>query len=141
LLAHRADPSLMDTTGKTAIIYAAARGFSAIVQRLLDAGVKADARYAHGLTALMWAAGHEEGVDHRAAAAVIGLLLDRSAPIDATDDRGRTALIIAAERGDVAAVGLLLERGADRIWQDKQGRTAFDLAASEPIRARLSTHP
>jgi ankyrin repeat protein len=123
------------------MIYAAALGFPVIVQRLLDAGVKVDARYGHGLTALMWAAGHEEGVDPRAAEAVIGLLLDRGAAIDAADDRGRTALINAAERGDVAAVSLLLERGADRIWQDKQGKTALDLAASAPIRARLATHP
>jgi ankyrin repeat protein len=131
----------MDATGKTAMIYAAARGFPQIVQRLLDAGVMVDARYGHGLTALMWAAGHEEGVDPRAAGAVIGLLLDRGASIDAADDRGRTALIIAAERGDAEAVGLLLERGADRAWRDKQGQTAFDLAASAPIRVRLSAQP
>ena len=149
LLAHRADPALRDTTGKTAMVYAAARGFPAIVQRLLAASVAAgvapsvvvDAPDTHGLTALMWAAGHEEGVDPRAAEAVVGLLLDRGAAIDATDDRGRTALIIAAERGDAAVVGLLLERGADRASADKQGKTALDLATSEPIRARLSARP
>jgi ankyrin repeat protein len=98
-----------------------------------------DARYGRGLTALMWAAGHEEEVDPRVADAVIGLLLDRGASIDAVDDRGRTALIIAAERGDAEAVGLLLERGADAAWRDKQGKTALDLAASASVRVRLST--
>ncbi len=138
LLAHRADPALADTTGKTPIVYAAARGFAPIVQRLLDAGVKADATYANDLSALMWAAGHEEGVDPHAAEAVIRLLLDRGAPIDVADNRGRTALMIGAERGDVAVVSVLLDRGADSMHRDKLGKSAFDLAASEPVRAKLS---
>ncbi len=138
LLARRADPTSTDTTGKAAIVYAAARGFSGIVQRLLDAGVAADARYGNDLTALMWAAGHEDGVDPGSAARVIRLLLERGAPIDATDNRGRTALIIAAQRGDADVVSLLLDRGADSIRRDKQGKSAFDLAASAPIRAKLS---
>jgi len=65
-------------------------------------------------------------------------LLERGAPIDAADNRGRTALLIAAERGDAAIVSLLLDRGADRIRRDKEGKSALDLAASAPIRARLS---
>jgi ankyrin repeat protein len=138
LLAHRADPALADTTGKTPVVYAAARGFAPIVQRLLDAGVKADATYANNLTALMWAAGHEEGVDPRAAEAVIRLLLDRGAPINAADNRGRTALMIGAERGDAAVVGALLDRGADSMHRDKQGKSASDLTASAPVRAKLS---
>jgi uncharacterized protein len=121
--------------------YAAARGFPAIVRRLLDAGVAADARTGNDLTALMWAAGHEEGVDAGAVAAVVQLLLERGAPIDAADNRGRTALMIAAERGDAAMVGLLIERGADIAKRDKDGKTARDLAATEPVRARLSRSP
>ena len=100
--------------------------------------MKVDATYANDLTALMWAAGHEEGVDPRAADAVIRLLLDRGAPIDATDNRGRTALMIGAERGDAAVVGVLLDRGADSMHRDKRGKSAFDLAASPPVRAKLS---
>ena len=138
LLAHRADPALADTTGKTPIVYAAARGVAPIVQRLLDAGVKADATYANDLTALMWTAGHDEGVDPRATEAVIRLLLDRGTPIDAADNRGRTALMIGAERGDVAVVSALLARGANSKHRDKLGKNAFDLTASAPVRAKLS---
>ncbi len=89
----------------------------------------------------MWAAGHEEGVDARAAEAITRALLDRGAPIDATDNRGRTALMIAAELGDAAVIDVLLQRGADRTRKDKQGKTAFDLAASPAVRAQLSAPP
>jgi ankyrin repeat protein len=136
LLAQRADPNVLDRTGKSAIAYAAARGFPAIVRRLLDAGVAADARTGNDLTALMWAAGHEEGVD-AAAAAIVQLLLERGAPLDAADNRGRTALMIAAERGDAAMVGLLIERGADAGRRDNDGKSARDLAATAAVSTRL----
>jgi uncharacterized protein len=45
----------VDSTGKAAITYAAARGFALIVRRLLDAGVDAKRAYGNDLTALMWA--------------------------------------------------------------------------------------
>jgi ankyrin repeat protein len=85
----------------------------------------------------MWAAGHDEGVGARAAGAVIALLLDRGAPIDAADNRGRTALMTAAELGDAAVVELLLARGADRTLRDRQGKAALDLTVNEAVRARL----
>jgi ankyrin repeat protein len=117
--------------------YAAARGFDGIVRRLLDAGVPADARYGNDLTALMWAAGHAEGVNPAAAGAVIALLVDRGATVDAVDNRGRTALMIAAELGDAATVDALLKRGADAGKRDRQGQTALDLATSEAVRTAL----
>lgn len=137
LLAGGADPKRVDDTGKAAITYAAARGFVDVVRRLLDVGVAADTRYGNELTALMWAAGHDEGVGSRAAGAVIGLLLDRGALIDAVDNRGRTALMMAAEYGDDAVVELLLARGADRTLRDRQGKTALNLTVNEAVRARL----
>jgi uncharacterized protein len=68
---------------------------------------------------------------------VIALLLERGATIDAVDNRGRTALMIAAELGDAATVEALLKRGADAGKRDKQGKTALDLATSEPVRTAL----
>src|SRR5262249_62148262 len=111
LLARGADPNVKDTTGKTAMTYAAARGLDGIVRRLLDAGVPVDARYGNDLTALMWAAGHAEGADPAATSVVIGLLLDRGATVDAVDNRGRTALMIAARLGDAATADGLPKRG------------------------------
>ena len=137
LLARGADPKARDTTGKAAIVYAAARGSPDIVQSLLDAGVDAKERYANDLTALMWAAGHDENIDTRAIGQVIDILLARGATLDAADNRGRTALMIAAVQGDAATIDILLRRGADRGLKDKEGKTALDLAANDDVRAKL----
>jgi len=138
LLARRADPDVVDTTGKAAITYAAARGFASILRRLIGVGVDARRAYGNDLTALMWAAGHEDGVGTRAVLDVIPLLLDAGAPIDAVDNRGRTALMIAAELGRGAIVETLLARGADRSIADKSGKRALDLAADESVREKLA---
>jgi ankyrin repeat protein len=86
----------------------------------------------------MWAAGHEDGVNARAALELVALLLDAGAPIDAADNRGRTALMIAAELGRGAVVEALLARGADRGIADKDGKRALDLAANESVREQLA---
>jgi ankyrin repeat protein len=69
---------------------------------------------------------------------VVELLIARGAAIDAADNRGRTALMIAAERGDAAVVETLIMRGADRALRDKAGNTACDLEASESVREALA---
>jgi ankyrin repeat protein len=127
----------MDATGKAAMTYAAGRGFALIVRRLLEAGVDPRRAYGNDLTALMWAAGSEDGVGARAAMDVVELLLGAGAPIDAVDNRGRSALMIAAELGYGEIVDLLLGRGADRSIVDKGGKRARDLAANESIREKL----
>jgi uncharacterized protein len=138
LLARGADADHVDATGKTPIVYASARGFALVVRRLLDAGVDARARYGNDLTALIWAAGHEDGVGAGAAAEVIDLLIGRGAAIDAADNRGRTALMTAAERGDAAAVATLVAHSAGRALRDKAGKTACDLAADDDVREKLT---
>ena len=109
-----------------------------MVRRLLAAGVDAKRAYGNDLTALMWAAGYEDGFGERDAVDVVTLLLDAGAAIDATDNRGRTALMIAAERGHAAVVQALLARGADRTVRDRTGLRALDLAANVEVRATLA---
>ncbi len=126
-----------DATGKGAIVYAAGKGFGAIVSMLLEAGVDPDTRYGNDLTALMWAAGHSNDVPAAEGLATLELLLAAGADLDAADDRGRTALMIAAERGHAGIVGALLAAGADAGRQDNDGNTAIALASQEDVRQAI----
>jgi len=140
LLGHGADPRTRDSTGKSAMVYAAALGADDIVRLLLAAGVDPKERYGNELTALMWAAGPDVGVSAAASDRVIDLLLAHGAALDAADNRGRTALMIAAALGNSAIVEHLLQRGADRALKDKDGKTALDLAIDDAVRAKLAAN-
>jgi hypothetical protein len=76
----------------------------------------------HGRTALYWAAGngHE---------AVVKLLLDKGADLEAKDEWGQTPLSQAARNGHEAVVKLLLDKGADLEAKDKWGQTPLWQAA------------
>lgn len=137
LLERKADPNFADNTGKSAMVYAAARGFTAIVERLLAAGVDANRRYGNDLTALMWAAGHSNDVPEADGVKTVETLLSHGARLDDADNRGRTALMIAAEVGRPAVIELLLKRGTKAEIKDKTGLSALDLAADDAVRKAL----
>jgi ankyrin repeat protein len=138
LMEKGADPKIVDKTGKAAIVYAAGRGFSPVVRFLLDHGVDANARYGNDLTVLMWAAGYSEEAGVQDAIDVMTMLLDQGAHVDDADNRGRTALMIAAELNHAEAVDLLLARGADKTLKDKQGKRASDLTSLTALRDKLA---
>jgi ankyrin repeat protein len=77
----------------------------------------------NGETALIAAAreGHE---------AVVRLLLEKGANVDAEDKGCRTALMWASQRGCVPIANLLLEKGANINKADKNGYTALILAVN-----------
>ena len=108
------------------------------MDRLLATGIDVNARYANDLTVLMWAAGYADSANEAEGVALVRDLLDRGAHVDDADNRGRTALMIAAERGHAAVAKLLLTHGADPAHRDRQGKTAADLAASADVRAALT---
>ena len=62
----------------------------------------------------------------------------RGAQIDDQDNRGRTALMTAAEQDHEVIVDLLLARGADGSLRDKQGKKAGDLTSLTALREKLS---
>ncbi|HTO81056.1 MAG TPA: ankyrin repeat domain-containing protein, partial [Methylomirabilota bacterium] len=68
---------------------------------------------------------------------VLDLLLAHGAPLDAADNRGRTALMIAAERGHPEVIAALLAAGADRALRDHDGKTALDLATADGVKQAL----
>jgi ankyrin repeat protein len=60
--------------------------------------------------------------------AIIELLLENNAYIDAGSPNGTTPLMMAAQYGSSAAVKLLLEAGADATLKNQLGLTAIDFA-------------
>ena len=70
-------------------------------------GVDANRRYAHGLTALMWAAGYDASAGVDDVDVTIKTLIDHGAAIDLKDDRGKTAADIARGLGHERAAKLL----------------------------------
>ena len=60
--------------------------------------------------------------------AVVPLLLEKRADINAKNKNGETALMIAAKYGEEAVIQLLLEKGADTKVKNKEGETALMIA-------------
>jgi ankyrin repeat protein len=104
---------------------------------LLSAGIDVNRRYGNDLTALMWAAGYSDDATPADGAATVRLLLAKGAQLDLADNRGRTALMIAAERGHAEVVTQLLAAGADRKLRDRDGKTAADLATADAVKTAL----
>ncbi|MCU1497221.1 MAG: putative ankyrin [Acidimicrobiales bacterium] len=68
---------------------------------------------------------------------IVHLLLDRGADVDATQERGITALHSAAASNNLDLVVILLGRGANPYLTTDDGRTAAQLATDERILALL----
>ena len=138
LLAHGADGKSLDATGKPPILYAAARASLPIVSRLMALGVDVNAHYAAEQTVLMWAAGYPADAPESKALELAAFLVDKGARIDDADDRGRTALMTAAELDHPAMAELLLAHGAKKDLRDKAGKTAAEITTNTEIRAKLT---
>jgi ankyrin repeat protein len=131
--------------GSTALMLASANGFTDIVRALVLKG--ADVTAAKGgvrARQLALERGHAEVVTLLDQAEALGRrllqaaseghdmvvrqVLALGAPVNMTDERGTTALMIAARNGDLGILQALLSRGADGSIRDMQGRTVFDWA-------------
>ena len=62
---------------------------------------------------------------------MVKLMLSLGAQIDAIDDRGSTALMLAAKNGQIEVVRYLLSKGADKSLQDNNGITAVEHARQQ----------
>jgi hypothetical protein len=80
----------------------------------------------HGRTPLMQLSGW--GFDTATDLKLAKLLIEHGARVDARDQFGSTALMLAAQRGKMELVQFLLDRSADRTIRNCHGQTAASLA-------------
>lgn len=111
-------PNTSDSSGRTAMMYAAATGNVEIIEMLAKNKANVRLKDKQGNSALSWAAtsGHEEAVD---------ALVQIGAVINDPDRQGTTPLMMAARRGFDGVVRLLLAAKADVNATDHTGRTAM----------------
>ena len=149
------DLNIVDERGETALLIAVRNGSDKVVNFLLkQPSVKVEARNPSGESPLMLAAlqGKLEIATrliqrkaevnktqwtplHYACSnpqpssdAMVRLLLEHHAYIDAESPNRSTPLMMAARYGHAGLVALLLEEGADPLLRNEQGLTALDFA-------------
>lgn len=112
------DPEARNLHDESLLMLASLKGMQALCERLIAKGADVNKP---GWTPLHYAAtnGH---------VAVMTLLLDHHAYIDAASPNGSTPLMLASLYGTPAAVKLLLEAGADPMLKNDQGLSAIDFA-------------
>lgn len=119
--AKNLDVQAQNSQKETALMMAALRGYLDVAQVLIERD--ADLNLA-GWTPLHYAASG----DTDQALAMVKLLLERHAYIDAASPNGTTALMMAARYGRSEVVALLLEEGADLTLKNQLGLNALDFA-------------
>ena len=110
--------NVLNAKDESPLMMAALKGQQELADKLIKKGADVNKT---GWTPLHYAAssGH---------LAIISLLLENSAYIDAESPNGTTPLMMAAMYGTPAAVRLLLKEGADAQLKNQQGLTALQFA-------------
>ncbi|PRP87324.1 ankyrin repeat domain-containing protein 39-like isoform 1 [Planoprotostelium fungivorum] len=142
LISSGRDVNEVDTSGYTALHYAARNGHVDICRLLTSKGASPNARTKADATPLHRAA-------YRGNVKVIELLIAAGATLDAIDDEGMTPLHKAASERQNDAFEFLSQQGASTELKDKKGRTAseimnrkfrsYDLGVMSPTRFHCAT--
>ena len=114
----KTDVNVLNTKGESALMMAALRGQQAIAEKLIKRGADVNKT---GWAPLHYAASNGH-------LALMALLLENSAYIDAESPNGTTPLMMAAMYGTSEAVKLLIDEGADPQLKNQQGLTALQFA-------------
>ena len=114
----KTDVNSLNATDESPLMLAALKGHQDLAEKLIKRGADVNKT---GWTPLHYAASSGQ-------LAIISLLLENSAYIDAESPNGTTPLMMAAMYGTPAAVKLLLQEGADPQLKNQQGLTALQFA-------------
>ncbi len=130
------DVEARNAKDESPLMIAALKGQLAQAQKLIARKAQVNKP---GWTPLHYAATHPGD----AATALVQLMLEHHAYIDASSPNGSTPLMLAAMYGNRKVVAQLLEAGADATLKNEQGLTALDFAhrAGRPAEAeRIAEH-
>jgi ankyrin repeat protein len=125
------DVNALNAAQESALMIGALKGDVDGVRLLLERGARVQQA---GWTPLHYAATGPQP-------ALVGLLLDRGASIDARSPNGTTPLMMAAQYGSEDSVQLLLDRGADARLLNQRNLSAADfarLAGRDKLAERLA---
>ncbi|MBT9476010.1 ankyrin repeat domain-containing protein [Polaromonas sp.] len=114
----KTDVNRLNLKGESPLMLAALKGQQDLAAQLIKRGADVNKT---GWTALHYAASSAQ-------LAIISLLIEHSAYIDAESPNGTTPLMMAAMYGSPEAVKLLLQEGADPQLKNQQGLTALQFA-------------
>lgn len=114
----KTDVNKLNPKGESALMLVSLKGNRELAERLIKKGADINKT---GWTPLHYAASADQ-------VAIISLLLEKSAYIDAESPNGTTPLMMAAMYGTSVAVSFLLQEGADPGLKNQQGLTALDFA-------------
>jgi len=120
LIDSKADVSLKDKAGKTALDYAIAKNKPQVISELLKGVKKPDEVFVGGLPVLHWAIRNSDSE-------TVSLLLEKGAASNLQDALDRTPLHWAALNGDTEIVKLLIDSKADVSLKDSAGKTALNM--------------
>jgi uncharacterized protein len=121
LIEHRADWSLKNKDGLTALHEAAKGGHLEAVRLLLKAGAGVNAQDESGCSSLLIAI-------VRGFPLLVQCLIEHGAELSLPNIGGWTALHVAAEEGHLEIVQILLKAGADVNAQDENDRSSLQRA-------------
>lgn len=114
----KTDVNTLNSKGESPLMLAALKGHKDIAEQLIKKGADVNKT---GWTPLHYAASSGQ-------TAIISLLLDQHAYIDAESPNGTTPLMMAAMYGTGEAVDMLVAEGADAQLKNQQGMTALQFA-------------
>jgi ankyrin repeat protein len=128
LLELGANPNERDRFQRTPLFLAAAKGYTEVLETLLNSGADVNVTGSDGRTVMIHLAAEKVSSDER----VLDLLLKKRADLEVKDEHERTALLWAAATGKTTMVKVLLEsqgQKADIKARNHRNKTAVHLAA------------